>query len=59
MGFQGQFLSLTGGGIIVKILDRDDIYNDCKCNTSFNAFKNIYAGFTNGIALLCKNFDAV
>jgi len=39
------------------ILDLDDINNDCECNTTFNGFKNIIAGFTGGKYIPCPKFD--
>lgn len=39
------------------MLDLDDINNDCECNTKFNGFKNIIAGFTGGTCTPCPKFD--
>ncbi|KAF0749938.1 Uncharacterized protein FWK35_00021972 [Aphis craccivora] len=43
---KGKFAHDQKSGINVVILDLDDINNDCECNTTFNGFKNIIAGFT-------------
>ncbi|XP_060852996.1 uncharacterized protein LOC132930904 [Rhopalosiphum padi] len=54
---KGKFLHDQNSGIIVMILDLDDINNDCDCTSAFIGFKNIIAGFTGGSHIPCAKFD--
>lgn len=57
MFFQGKFVLEQKCGIKVAILYLDDIQNDCGCDSSFCGFKNIIAGFADGLHTACQKFD--
>ncbi|XP_060852140.1 uncharacterized protein LOC132930328 [Rhopalosiphum padi] len=54
---KGKFVKDQKSGIIVALIDLDDVNNDCGCTAEFNGFKNIIAGFTSGSTSPCKHFD--
>ncbi|XP_060852032.1 uncharacterized protein LOC132930276 [Rhopalosiphum padi] len=54
---KGKFAHDQKSGIIVMMMDLDDVNNDCGCTAEFNGFKNIIAGFTSGSTSPCKHFD--
>jgi len=54
---KGKFAHDLNVGIIVAIMDLDDVNNDCGCTKPFNGFENVYAGFTDNSTSPCKNFD--
>lgn len=54
---KGKFVSKQNSGIIVKILDLDDVNNDCGCSKAFAGFYNIIAGYRGGSQISCQNFD--
>ncbi|CAH1735939.1 unnamed protein product [Aphis gossypii] len=54
---KGKYVKDLQCGIMVMILDLDDIQNDCECDSPFFGFKNVIAGFTGGSHTPCQKFD--
>lgn len=58
MLLQGKFALKQNSGIIIKVMDYDDIKNDCDCSSKFAGLKNIIAGFRGESQNIpCAKFD--
>ncbi|XP_022160811.1 uncharacterized protein LOC111026927 [Myzus persicae] len=55
---KGKFALKQNSGIIIKVMDYDDIKNDCDCSSKFAGLKNIIAGFRGESQNIpCAKFD--
>jgi len=55
--FKGKYFQDLPAGIQVAGLDWDDYQNTCKCESAFNGFYNILAGYRGGTVIPCAMFD--
>ncbi|KAE9522554.1 hypothetical protein AGLY_017047, partial [Aphis glycines] len=54
---KGQFFRKQNIGVMVTGMDWDDYLNSCKCQSAFNGFYNVLAGYTDSEVIPCPKFD--